>query len=759
MGHRIGGALVALAAACTAWGCEVPGSSPQAAGTELRQSAHRVRGDVDTELNADAGWAGGLDEPAVVTADRPFRLRVEAENPASTPRDAELGLQVRRNGGDWERVQAQDFPYPLKEAELDVSSGSDDWAERWTLLRGSASDLSPRETEDGGQYLRVAAQAGPVLTLAKFDTPWDPVEVEAVLRLPGAGRAGIVFGYRDVDDHLRVDLEADGPIRIIRVLDGREAVLASRDAAVKSDRWIEVAIALDGSELTVDYEWDPHLDGIELTVDTDTPIPPSPPGLHVPAGGAVDLEALAMAGVAASPRVSIVSSDRFEHGAETEDLLAASRLPFHAGAGVSHAESAPTWSAAAAHGEWEFPLVVRYFADGAVTNESGDVFEFRVADAGGASLPSTHVARVTLEVPDRHLGGTFVETPVRIGPWQGAGGDLYFIMEPAETDNVLMMVKSTDGGRSWRETDGEDRPLTSDLEGLGSTFVDGRIHILHQTSDHVFYHVFRTADGSSPDAWEIRDERLASPTEPPTQVADLAVRSDGSVVGVYGDRERIRIRVRSPDGEWSDPTIVDAAVDRVLSGPVLARGAGDVVHLAYTGSDGTAWYRRILPDGRLTPRRLVASELGTEVEDAGSILPLVYLQDTGTVSIAYRLATGELWERRAGRDGELGAPVRVTDRAVVQNAADAEQVGADAVGHGSSVHVLFIEEGTGRIFHTHRDGAEWSEPMLEVDGVNALWVRGAIVEKDDGNAVYGYVYDAGSYGGSGMNRYAEAPLP
>ncbi len=36
--------------------------------------------------------------------------------------------------------------------------------------------------------------------------------------------------------------------------------------------------------------------------------------------------------------------------------------------------------------EWEWPLVVRRYADGAVTNEEGDRFAFRMVDAQGRPL-------------------------------------------------------------------------------------------------------------------------------------------------------------------------------------------------------------------------------------------------------------------------------------------------------------------------------------------------------------------------------------
>jgi hypothetical protein len=96
---------------------------------------------------------------------------------------------------------------------------------------------------------------------------------------------------------------------------------------------------------------------------------------------------------------------------------------------------------------------------------------------------------------------------------------------------------------------------------------------------------------------------------------------------------------------------------------------------------------------------------------------------------------------------------------VVQNAVDSDQVGADAVADGSSVHALFIDEATGHLYHaqSHASGA-WSTALPVVEGVRAQWVRGARLRGAGGLPVYGFVYDAGSDGGSGMNRYGEVPL-
>ena len=722
-----------------------------------RQSAFRVRSDFSRELNADAGWAAGVDEAATVQADAPFRLRVELEH-AGDASARRYGLQVRRNDGDWEPLGAENFPQPAKALELDFGAEpADESAARWDVVDGSGGGVSGRaEGEEG--YARFGDAAAPVLALARYDTHWEPVEFAADVRLPegGSGRAGLVFGYADARNYQRVDLRAGDGLDLVVVRDGEAEVLAGADFDVPADEWAELKVVLRGPAITVEYDDEAVVFGHRL----DAAVTPRV-GVFTAAGGVLDVAAIAIEGMPRSPRASIMEARSFAHGDATTDVLPVSERPFAGGAGISFADRTPPLSASAGQSEWEIPVVIRRFSDGARVNETGDRFAFRVVDDTGRVLPAASTAAVTLEVPARHLGGTFVETPMRIGPWQAQTGDLYFLMEPAETDNMLMAVKSADGGASWAEMDGDHRPATGDLEGFASMLVGDRIHMLHQTSEHVFYHVFRTADHpEKPDTWAIRDERLASPPEPPTQVADLAVRSDGSVVAVYGGPEKIhtRTRTRSPDGVWSGEVVIDADRGPTLSGPTLALGADDVVHLAYTGGDGTAWYRRLQPDGTLTPRVQVASDLGTGSEDVGSVLPLVVRPESGAVSVIVRSADGHLRERRIGADGEMADPVRVSARRVAQNPVDSDQTGADAIAWGDSVHVLFIEADSGDLFHTWRQAdSHWQEAERLVDDATVQWVRGAVVETADG-PVYGYVYDAGSDGGSGMNRYGEVAL-
>jgi len=553
------------------------GQEASAPASPAQQTAFRIRAGFSADLNADAGWAAGINEPAAVAVEQPFRLRFEVETPAGAASVERFRLQYRRNERNWQPVTAADVPYPAE----------------------------------------------------------------------------------------------------------------------------------------------------------------------------------------ATPRVSIVSAQAYADGAATTDVLAGSDAPFRAGAGISLADSTSALPEDGGQSEWEWPIVVRRYADGAVANNDGDRFAFRLIDDRGRPLAADASPVVTVSVPPRLLAGTFVETPGRIGPWEAANGDLYFLMEPAETYNVLMTVKSFDGGQTWTEVDGASRPATGDLEGFASALHNDILHMLHQIDDGVLYHAFRTSDhATAPDTWSVRDDTVATPGEPPVQVASLTARTDGSLVAVYGGPDNVRMSIRPPDGDWGPDTIFDADSPHPSSGPQTVLGNEDVVHVAYTDRGGNVWHRTVRPDGSLTSRTRLTSQIGTEERDVGSVLPLVFLPETKTVVVIYRRADGTLWERRVQEDGTLSATLRVTERRVVQNAVDSDQVGADAVAAGRSVHVFFIGADTRHIFHTQRDGTgSWSAPKRVVDGVSAQWIRGLPIRRGgETPSVYGFVYDAGSNGGSGMNMYGEHPL-
>jgi hypothetical protein len=495
-----------------------------------------------------------------------------------------------------------------------------------------------------------------------------------------------------------------------------------------------------------------------------------------------------------TPRVSLVRVEEWGTGEPTADLLEASALPFAAGEGVSDPlridelgdalegdNAASSWpesgvggsddgaqEATPVHGEWEWPVVIRRWADGGVTNDDGDTFDFRLVDGAGRPVAGAGPVRVTLRIPEGHVGGTYVETPGPLGPWQTSDGALFFPMEPAETFNVLMMVASVDHGASWNEVDGANRPVTDDLEGFATDRHDGVIYMLHQISEATVLHAFEpldgAVDGSAEGRWIIRDEPVSQHSEPPTQVAALAARSDGSLVAVYGDSEGLLLRVRRPDGTWRAEERLTVDGGGLASGVMAVRAADDRVHLAYTvttsdGSGRSVRHRVVSPEGGWTAEVHLGEGIGTAEEDVGALLPLGWLPESNTVVVVWRRADGTLWERRIEQDGSVGPPTLVTSGPVVQNGSDSEQVGADLVIHEGAVHLVYIDAETGGLRHTvSRAAGVWTPGRPVVDGITAQWVRGRVVRDADGSMVYGLVFDAGSDGGSGMNRYVSVPL-
>ena len=462
----------------------------------------------------------------------------------------------------------------------------------------------------------------------------------------------------------------------------------------------------------------------------------------------------------ATPVMSVISTDAYAQGEQTERLLGAADLAWDDGAGINAVASTPVWRTTQDALEWEWPLVVRRFSDGPTFADDGDVFELRVVDGQGRALAGQQSAALRLTAAPGHLGGTFIETPTRIGPYQSAAGHLYFFMEPSETDNWFMAVKSTDAGVSWRETDGVNRPVTGDLEGVASVQTGSVIHFVHQISRDVFYHAFQMDDETSANGkWLVTDQSLATPDEPPTQFADLVARSDGSLVTLYGGAQRLFMQSRSAQGAWGAPQEIDSDVPPELSGPVMAIAADDTITMAYTGRDGSGFVRHLRADGTLSARQLFSANLGTSDDENGAIVPLVVLAESGETVLMYREHTGLLFERRFSRDGQLSEPEQVAQIPVITSAVDSEQVGADLIVHDSKLHLLFIDAQTRSIFYTRSSQkGNWSAPQVVVEGIQAAWVRGSVHRDGAGNPVYGFVLDAGSTGGSGFNRYVALPL-
>lgn len=451
-----------------------------------------------------------------------------------------------------------------------------------------------------------------------------------------------------------------------------------------------------------------------------------------------------------SPTVSIVEPP-YPSGQYTTDLLPHDEEVEHGedSAGVGFSPVSPIIGETGVATELEWALVVRYFADGPVRLDEGDRIEFRLVRLDGLILEDRARPTLAVTVPADHLGGTFVETPGEIGPWQAPDGQLFFIMEPTETDNRFMMVSSIDGGRSWAEVDGAHRPPARDLEAVDATVKDGAVHMLHQ-EDVVWYHAFVMTGGPGRmPGWKIRSEPVAAPAKPPVQSVGIAARPDGSLAGFFADGNDIAINVRKAAGEWTETARISAGM-RLSGIQVTGRPDGTAI-LVYSRADGTGIAREFTADNQLGPELVLTDNLATAEADVGSLLRPVILEEPEKTVFVFREKDGRLYERRHDmKENSLSDPVRVSRYAVVQNAVDSDQTAADIVAFGERLIILYVEQESRNLFIVQSSEAGgWSDPELIVEGIEGAWIRAQPLP----DGAIGYVYDAGSEGGSGMNRY------
>ncbi|RQW02912.1 hypothetical protein EH222_13005, partial [candidate division KSB1 bacterium] len=395
--------------------------------------AFRVRSDFAAALKANRGWAGALNEDVTVFADRPFRIRFEVESHAETAADQQFRLEYRRNSAAWTTVEAHDFPHP--EREISIEFEDEEAGTRpigWSVVKGDSTKLVI-ETDGQEKVLRAGAEQEPLVAL--FTLPWETTEMVSQFRLTPDNHEGMAFviGYADINNYCLVQLRpSPGSIRVSRVLNGITTTLAETDAVIPLGPWLDIEIEAQAREIEVNFQ----NDLLEIEAELETDIPLTKAGFLALPGSVIEFTEFEFSGEAKTPRVSIVTCAAFEHGMLTSDLLKGSAAPFQAGTGINFAEWTPAWRAEKSHGEFEWPVVIRRFADGAMTNEEGDTFEFRMVDVEGSEVEIERNPVLQFSIPPGHVGGTYIENPGRIGPWQASNGDLYFMMEPAETDNL-----------------------------------------------------------------------------------------------------------------------------------------------------------------------------------------------------------------------------------------------------------------------------------------------------------------------------------
>lgn len=477
--------------------------------------------------------------------------------------------------------------------------------------------------------------------------------------------------------------------------------------------------------------------------------------------------------------VEIPLSAQFADGAATTNILTGSGLTFVAGTGNEDNDTG-AWNNGNAHTEFEWPIRIRktYGTFTSLTfghNLDGDTFQFRVVTLAGDAFSGTYVSpTITLNVPDGLLGGSYAETPMDVGPVRDGNGNLYVVQEYSVPAPSFAIMKSTDGGDQWAAMDGANRPSRRDLEAVDVVQSGTSIYMLHQQTNNVSFHSFRTSDDGTPDTWNLKNEDviIPQPTAVLDQMCSLVRRSDGSFVACYasdpsGASGRCAFNTRSSGGTWSGTaTDIDGQGSTSFMQAATVLGASDVTYLFYLdATNGILYMRTISAANALSARTSFATGLGTTTAFNHAIVKPAYYDSSGTevIVVVYAKSDSKLYSRHIV-GGTPATEQAVTSETVVNDAtgttsrAPAATLSVD----GTDAYVVYADAATSDVWvRKSAAGGAWSAATEVVDNVTAQFAIGNIFTHSAGNGgqkVFGFTYDDGSNGETGHIKYAEYVL-
>lgn len=467
-----------------------------------------------------------------------------------------------------------------------------------------------------------------------------------------------------------------------------------------------------------------------------------------------------------------VPSSQFTDLDATTNLLSGSTETFEAGQGLSDNPDTSAITLISEHTEYEWALLIEGFYDGPTQISDGDTIALRVVETDNTLLDSYPLTPTfTVNVPDFYIGGCYSETPARAGPIADADGNLYFLMEPAETDNVPIMVKSTDGGRQWTLMDDAGGPTTVDLECHDMFLVGDTIHILQHSTTDVVYHAFLVStDGSTPDTWSVIDQSIRTGISGliGQQTCALARRSDGDLIAFYNvyvagpNEDRLFYKIN--DGTWGSELTLEDEAAYEWHQVIAVVGASDLTHIFYKGDNGTLgpiWHRSLSSADSLSAREAVDADSGPASAEEAAMTQGVYWNDGGNekVMVVYKGSDDYLYSVVVTDDGTPETPRQASDNTVIYNMGGSRQPTASLVLNGDDAYLHYADAATLDIYRTEmvNDGG-WNTDVEELDAVTAHWIRGLVFTHSVGNGsdtVVGYAYDNGSGGGTGYIFYDE----
>jgi hypothetical protein len=420
-------------------------------------------------------------------------------------------------------------------------------------------------------------------------------------------------------------------------------------------------------------------------------------------------------------------------------------------------------------------MIMSYYGnetDGPSKIADNDSIEFRLVEGDGTAFTgSENTVTILVNAVDYYVGGTYAEAPVRIGPFIDEG-NLYAAIEfYATSDADWGIIKSTDGGKTWAEQDGTNRPTNGDLESIDIVQDGDTLYIIHKESGTgVWHHSFRTSSHSTnPDTWNVTDESVASVAATNYSVA-IESRSDGTLVGAYrrtnGSFQHLYYKIRN--GTWGGENNLDVTASTNFTGLRLVKEQGsDKIHIFYNDATNLNLIHRSLsdtdtlsgpetaesdtPNHEATTPAVAWTAGGSEevmigvMDNSDSLLYSVAVTDDGSPETRKQISAVAI----TADPGATGSDQPVADMAVDQ-ATD-------------TVFSLFSDSSSGDLWRDEaiNDGG-WGTDAEQLDDKTIHWVRGKVFTHsvgNGGNKVLGFLYDNGSGGDTGFIWYDEHILP
>ena len=506
--------------------------------------------------------------------------------------------------------------------------------------------------------------------------------------------------------------------------------------------------------------------------------------------GFVDV-GLATPGSAATPVTSVLSAIFTDDDASTAEHLS-NTVTYVTGQGDANSNVTTGYSLTSEETEIEFALRINTWYNQGGTETlivADDTFILRVVESDGTVFAGAYTSpTITVSETDGFLGGTAVETPAK-NLIVASNGDIYFLMEAFDiVGNGTFLMKSTDGGKTWREgATAASRPTTGDLEGcdmmINPADPDMICMVIDDSGGQFYFEYLMSTDGTSPDTWAVKDEVITSNNSMSTACISLWVRDEGSgnytVVCAYTDevtsspRNVCMYNIRSTGGTWGGTTLLDATASTDFISPVMVGDSTDRIYIFYKDeTNGEIFYKILQTNDTLESRVSVATGIatGSDIDNMPFIAPRAYLDGSvEVVVLLYQIVADAVGTSRYIRDGSFQSPSTATDNGIESSQGGSHQTVAGMDVWNKELLLFYCHANAANLdmyFTRNDDEGGWNTDVEQHDAITLNWIDVLVFTHSIGNGgdtVAGYVYDetelAGGYGNQWYDELVVAAAP